>query len=107
MYSRTKAGKSNCAARAVWMILRKTRQNTSRSSKRLRRKTKSKLARLPHYRTQSSRHMKITSVAATFLLAVSLLFTASVRPADNPALMEPVKSVLDPYLAVQSELAKD
>jgi len=51
--------------------------------------------------------MKITSVATTFLLAVSLLFTASVRAADNPALMEPVKSVLDHYLAIQSELAKD
>jgi len=50
--------------------------------------------------------MKITSVATTFLLAVSLLFTASVRAADN-ALMEPVKSVLDHYLVIQSELAKD
>ena len=51
--------------------------------------------------------MKITSIATTFLLTVSLLFTASVRAADNPALMEPVKSVLDHYLAIQSELAKD
>ena len=51
--------------------------------------------------------MKIASIATTFLLAVSLLFTASVRAADNPALMEPVKSVLDHYLAIQSELAKD
>src|SRR6266487_1187045 len=51
--------------------------------------------------------MKIASIATTFLLAVSLLFTASVRAADNPALMEPVKYVLDHYLAIQSELAKD
>jgi len=51
--------------------------------------------------------MKITSIAGTFLVAIGLPFTASVRAADNPALMEPVKSVLDHYLAIQTELAMD
>ena len=51
--------------------------------------------------------MKIKSLVLTLLAAVGLLFNTAVRAADNPALMEPVKSVLDHYLMIQTELAKD
>src|SRR5213592_2882976 len=44
-----------------------------------------------------------TVIAVTF----SLFLSASARAAENPALMEPVKSVLDHYLMIQTELAKD
>ena len=51
--------------------------------------------------------MKITSLATVVLAAVGLLLNPTVRAAENPALMEPVKSVLDHYLLIQTELAKD
>ena len=51
--------------------------------------------------------MKLTSLATTLLAATGLLFNTSVRAAEEPALMEPVKSVLGHYLMIQAELAKD
>ena len=51
--------------------------------------------------------MKTKSIAITLLTAVGLLLNATVRAADEPALMQPVKSVLDHYLMIQTELAKD
>src|SRR5216117_2793853 len=48
-----------------------------------------------------------TKAFTTLLAAVGLLFITNLRAAENPALMEPVKSVLDHYLKIQSELAKD
>src|SRR6266511_1924378 len=45
---------------------------------------------------------------ATALIALPLTgFAADEKKAENPALMEPVKSVLDHYLSIQTELAKD
>ena len=51
--------------------------------------------------------MKLKSLALAFVFSASLLFGHAVRAADMPALMEPVKSVLDHYLKIQTELAKD
>ena len=51
--------------------------------------------------------MNLKSLATALLAAVGLLLNTTVRAADNPALMEPVKSVLDHYLMIQTELAKD
>ena len=51
--------------------------------------------------------MKPRSFAFTLTAAVGLLFITNVRAADNPALMQPVKSVLGHYLMIQTELAKD
>src|SRR5213592_4449391 len=51
--------------------------------------------------------MKTKTIAAMFLAAVGFLFTTTARAADSPALMEPVKSVLDHYLMIQTDLAKD
>jgi hypothetical protein len=51
--------------------------------------------------------MKIKTIATALLAALGLLLTTSVRAADEPALMQPVKSVLDHYLMIQAELAKD
>ena len=51
--------------------------------------------------------MKIHSLAFSLLAAAGLLLNAPLRAADNPALMEPVKSVLDHYLKIQTELTKD
>jgi hypothetical protein len=51
--------------------------------------------------------MKLTSLAITLTAAIGLLFTQIARAADEPALMEPVKSVYDHYLAIQTDLAKD
>ena len=51
--------------------------------------------------------MKMKSLATTLLAAVGLLLNTNVRAADSPALMEPVKSVLDNYLMIQTDLAKD
>lgn len=50
--------------------------------------------------------MKIKTIVATCLAAAGLVFNTS-RAADSPALMEPVKSVLDHYLVIQTELTKD
>lgn len=51
--------------------------------------------------------MKIASIATTLLATAGLLFNVAVHAADEPALMQPVKSVLDHYLKIQTELAKD
>ena len=51
--------------------------------------------------------MKIKSLATVLLAAAGLLLNTNLRAADSPALMEPVKSVLDHYLMIQTELAKD
>jgi nitrogen fixation/metabolism regulation signal transduction histidine kinase len=51
--------------------------------------------------------MKLTLIAATLSVAMGLVFNTTLFAADEPALMQPVKSVLDHYLAVQAELAKD
>jgi len=51
--------------------------------------------------------MKIKAIAIALLAAVGLLLNTAVRAADEPALMQPVKSVLDQYLMIQTELAKD
>ena len=51
--------------------------------------------------------MKLTSLAVTLTAAVCLLFSTTVRAAEDSALMQPVKSVLDHYLMIQAELAKD
>ena len=51
--------------------------------------------------------MKLKIFTLTLLAAIGLMFNTGVRAADNPALMEPVKSVLDHYLMIQTALAKD
>ena len=51
--------------------------------------------------------MKTKNIAIILAAAVGILLDASVRAAENSALMEPVKSVLDHYLMIQTELAKD
>ncbi len=51
--------------------------------------------------------MKLKAFTTTLLAAFGLLFITHLRAAENPALMEPVKSVLDHYLKIQTELAKD
>ena len=51
--------------------------------------------------------MKLKSLSSVLLAAVGLLLNTNLRAADSPALMEPVKSVLDHYLMIQTELAKD
>ena len=51
--------------------------------------------------------MKIKTIVTSMLAVAGLFLTNTSRAADNPALMEPVKSVYDHYLKIQSELAKD
>jgi hypothetical protein len=51
--------------------------------------------------------MKTKTIVSALLVTVSLLFNTAVRAADEPALMQSVKSVLDHYLMIQTELAKD
>ena len=51
--------------------------------------------------------MKLKSIALTLMAAAGLLFNNAVRAAEKSAIMEPVKSVLDQYLMIQTELAKD
>ncbi|MDB6129848.1 MAG: hypothetical protein JWM04_955 [Verrucomicrobiales bacterium] len=51
--------------------------------------------------------MKFKSFALSLLTVLGLLFTTSSHAADSQALMEPVKSVLDHYIMIQTELAKD
>ena len=51
--------------------------------------------------------MRIKTITATLLTVIGLSLNATVRAADEPALMQPVKSVLDHYLMIQTELAKD
>ena len=50
--------------------------------------------------------MKLASLALALLAAAGLLCQTAVRAADA-ALMEPVKSVLDHYLTIQTNLAND
>ncbi len=50
--------------------------------------------------------MKLRLFAITVMAAVGLLSNTAVR-ADDSALMEPVKSVLDQYLMIQTNLAND
>lgn len=51
--------------------------------------------------------MKSKSLALALVATIGLMLNSSLRAADNPGLMEPVKSVLDHYLMIQTELAKD
>ena len=50
--------------------------------------------------------MKLRSLAITVVAAFGLLSSTAVR-ADDSALMEPVKSVLNQYLTIQTNLAND
>lgn len=50
--------------------------------------------------------MKAKALIATLTAAVGLLFNTAVRAADEPALMQ-VKSILDHYLTIQTNLAND
>lgn len=52
-------------------------------------------------------HMKNKAIITALLAAAGLFLHSASHAADNPALMEPVKSVLDHYLMIQNELAKD
>jgi hypothetical protein len=51
--------------------------------------------------------MKFAFLAPSLLAAVTLLSSHAVRAADDSALTEPVKSMLDHYLKIQTELTKD
>jgi hypothetical protein len=51
--------------------------------------------------------MKSKSIALMLAAAAALLCNTAVRAADDPALMEPVKSVLNHYLAIQTNLVSD
>ncbi len=51
--------------------------------------------------------MKSKSLVLALLATASLLLTATLRAEDSPALMQPVKSVLDHYLTIQTNLAND
>jgi nitrogen fixation/metabolism regulation signal transduction histidine kinase len=51
--------------------------------------------------------MKLFPVALTLAAAAALLCNPALRAADDPALMEPVKSVLTHYLTIQTNLAGD
>ena len=51
--------------------------------------------------------MKLASLAFTLAAAAALFCNPAVRAADEPALMEPVKSVLNHYLTIQTNLAGD
>lgn len=51
--------------------------------------------------------MKSNSLITTVLAAAGLFFSAIAHAADDSALMQPVKSVLEHYLTIQTELAKD
>jgi Protein of unknown function (DUF3347) len=51
--------------------------------------------------------MKIKILTIVLLAALGILRNTAVRAAENPAIMEPVNSVLDKYLMIQTELAKD
>jgi hypothetical protein len=51
--------------------------------------------------------MKIKTMSMLLAATASLLFNLNTRAADNPALMEPVKSVYNHYLKIQTQLAND
>jgi hypothetical protein len=57
--------------------------------------------------TEITIQVKLTCIAITLLATVGLLFHTTARAADDSALMEPVKSVLEHYLMIQTDLAKD
>lgn len=51
--------------------------------------------------------MKIKTMSILLVVAASFLLNVNTRAADNPALMQPVKSVFDHYLKIQTDLAND
>ena len=51
--------------------------------------------------------MNMKTIVVVVTAALGLLVNPAARAADNPALMEPVKSVYDHYLKVESALASD
>lgn len=51
--------------------------------------------------------MKIKTKGILLATVAGLLFNTAAHAADNPALMEPVKSVYDHYLKIQTDLAND
>lgn len=53
------------------------------------------------------KYVKIKSVAFAVMAVLGVVLNTPVRAAESPALMESVKSVLDHYLMIQAELAKD
>ena len=57
------------------------------------------------YKNLELNDMKFKSLTVVLLAAADLLLNPVLRAADNPALMDPVKSVLDHYLMIQTELA--
>jgi hypothetical protein len=59
------------------------------------------------YRLKITKNMELTSLALALITAVGLLSSNTSRAADDSALTEPVKSVIDHYLKIQTELTKD
>ena len=51
--------------------------------------------------------MNSKSLVLTIFASIGLFIGTSVRAAEKPVLLEPVKSVLDHYLMIQTELAGD
>lgn len=51
--------------------------------------------------------MKMKTLTAILMAVIGLFLSPAIGAAENPALMEPVKSVYDHYLKIQTELAKD
>ena len=51
--------------------------------------------------------MKIKTMSILLAAAASLLVNVNTHAADSPALMQPVKSVYDHYLKIQTDLAND
>jgi hypothetical protein len=51
--------------------------------------------------------MKTNKLIMTVLTLIALFTVPIARAGDNPAMMEPVKSVYDNYLKIQATLAKD
>lgn len=47
------------------------------------------------------------TISTLLVTTIGLLFAGSALAAENPALMEPVKSVYDHYLNIQADLAND
>lgn len=51
--------------------------------------------------------MKIKTMNTLLAVAAGLLLNLNAQAADGPALMQPVKSVYEHYLKIQTDLAKD
>lgn len=51
--------------------------------------------------------MKIKTMSILLTAAASFLLNVNTHAADSPALMQPVKSVYDHYLKIQTDLAND